>query len=370
MDENKVIDQISKTLEEGVEKDIATLKDELADTQAELKSLKGTKAKANGAHKKAIVSLVKSVLVNGENFQQAKAKALTEGTDGQGGEFVFDEFEKDVLQVINEEPVLNEVKMYNTNGDVLKLPKYSNGVVTTFEAEGTGGAASQGTTSYITLNIKRAVTNLEISEELMQDSMTIPDIYEIIVRDIGESQANFLARQILQGDGTGDNFLGIYNAPGVNEVVLDAGKTSVKDLGDSDLVATMTAAKRKFKKNKANLAWVMSEYVFGVIASIKTTTGQYLYPEMRNETPTLLGRKVILSDQSTVQDASEDGASTPFLIFGDLKYFALAKNNGLEIETGYVNDNFNRSIKTVRSKSRVAGEITYPEAFTRVVTAA
>jgi hypothetical protein len=59
----------------------------------------------------------------------------------------------------------------------------------------------------------------------------------------------------------------------------------------------------------------MSEYVAGVIMNIRTTTGMYLYPEMREAVPTLRGRKVILSDLAPVQDATEDLVDTSFLIF-------------------------------------------------------
>lgn len=59
-----------------------------------------------------------------------------------------------------------------------------------------------------------------------------------------------------------------------------------------------------------------------------------------------------------------------FLIFWDFKYFTIARNKWIEIESWYVNDNFNKSIKTVRAKQRIWASITYAEAFTKATTAA
>jgi len=66
-------------------------------------------------------------------------KAMNEGTDTEGAELVFDYFEKTVLTIMNEEPLLREFKIYNVSKtDKVKLPKYTNGVITTFEDELSG----------------------------------------------------------------------------------------------------------------------------------------------------------------------------------------------------------------------------------------
>jgi len=352
------------------EKTIEALSKEVEVLKEAKKSFTSKKEIADN-YQNTICDVVREVSLKGLTFEQAKVKAFNEGTDWEGAEFVFDQFEKDVLNVVNEETLLKEVKLYTTPWDNLKLPKYTNGVITTFEAEGNWATASQGSTGFVRIDIKRAVSSVNITEEVLRDAMTWPDLYELIVRDIGESQSEFLVNQILNWDGTGENFMGILNHPLVGKVQLPTGSVSARDfLTDNDITDIVVRAKRKFKKNKKNLAFVMSEYICWVLMNITTTAGAYLYPELRRETPTLRGRKVILSDFAPMQDWTEDLPNSPFLIFGDMKYFALAKNQGLEIDTWYINDNFNNGIKTIRAKQRIGWELTFPEAFTVWVTAA
>jgi len=44
-----------------------------------------------------------------------------------------------------------------------------------------------------------------------------------------------------------------------------------------------------------------------------------------SENPKLFGISVITSDYAPIQDASEDVAGSDFLLFGNFKYFALAR---------------------------------------------
>lgn len=309
-------DKITK-VNKGLDEKLEWVSNQLKDIETEIETVKTNqktiKSKEDNSYKEKMVNLVKEVVIKWRNFEDAKAKIMQEDTNWSGWEFVFDLFQRDVLQVINEEELLKELKQYTITWDRLKVPKYTNWVVTTFENEWVWASASEWVTEYINIDIKRAVSRLDISEELLQDSMTIPDIYATIIKDIWESQSDFLVNQIIKGDWTWNNFTWVLTESWVNQIQLETWKVSVKDLWDSDITDIITKAKMKFKKNKKNLIFVMSLYVLWVIQNMRTTTWMWLYPEARQNMPMLRWIRIVLSDQAPVQDATEDLPDTRFL---------------------------------------------------------
>jgi HK97 family phage major capsid protein len=68
----------------------------------------------------------------------------------------------------------------------------------------------------------------------------------------------------------------------------------------------VTKAKRKYKRNKKQIKWYMGQYSFDKIMALKTLDGYPLYPEMRQDTPKLMGYEIVLTDEGFVQDSTED----------------------------------------------------------------
>ena len=139
-----------------------------------------------------------------------------------------------------------------------------------------------------------------MSEELLDDTMTTPDLYNLIVEFIAESQAEFLEKEILIG--TGD-VKGVLVNASINKIYLGSGKTSA-DIDDDVLVDVITTSARKYKRRKANVKFYMSQYVYGKLKALITTDGYPLYPSLRDANPTLLGYKVELSDVGFVQNTA------------------------------------------------------------------
>lgn len=161
--------------------------------------------------KTAIVGIIKDVWKNGadvgENvFKQivkTHIKTMGEGDALEGAEFVFDQFEKDVLKVINTFSLVNFVKILNiVKGDKVNLPKVTNGITTAYVAEHGTPTATEPVTSFVTVDIFKAVTLTNFSDELLDDAMTIPDLYDLLVELIGESQGEFLEGEIISGAGS------------------------------------------------------------------------------------------------------------------------------------------------------------------------
>lgn len=388
--EQETIEQITKGMTDAVEKALPELvektvnakikeiadesKEEVEEIKEEVKNLKmnamATKTLDSNFQKEAVVKIFKEVMNNNitteKGFNDATErvlKTMTEGTATEGAELVFDQFEADVLRVINTFDILADVKILPlAKGDKVSLPKATNGITTYFVDEGddiTG--VTKPATAFVTIDIAKAMTLTDMTQELLDDTMTAPDLYNLIVEFIGESQGEFLERQILIGTGS---VKGVLVNASVNKVFLGSGNTA-EDISDTTIIDVITKAARKFKKG-GKCKFYMSQYVFGKVKALLTTDGYPVYPEMRSATPSIMGYPVVMSDVWFVQNSTEDIAGGITMLFGDLSYFTLARRKGITIERGYYGDNWAKGIQSIKSNSRYGGCATFPEAFTIV----
>jgi len=351
--------------------------------KAEIKSLavanKFTDKAKDMFTKTAVVSIIKDVLKHNitsesafKSIVDANIKTMTEGTATEGAELVFDQFEQSVQMVLNTFDLVSLVKIIPiAKGDKLNLPKVTNGITTAYVTETNAPSASEPDTAFITIDIVKAMTLTHFTEELLEDTMTIPDLYDMIVQTVAESQGAFLEKQILAGTGGSTAVEGLLTNASVLSVQLSTASHRASNISDANIVDVYTKALRKYKRNRANLRWITSQYVLGKLQALKTTDGYPLYPELRGESPTLFGHAVILTDDSSIaQDLAGDVAAKPTIIFGDLSYFVLVRRKGLTLERGYINANWASNIISLKSVSRFGGKATFGEAFVKLLNAA
>lgn len=383
----KALEQITESVEkalptvvsEAVEAKFAQLSEKSAadidEIKTELKKYslaqKQTSVVKEAFTQTAMVSIMKRVWNENASTEQAfksivdsEMKTMNEGTATEGAEMVFDQFERDILKVINTYGVVNSVKMLTlAKGDKVSLPKATNGITTAYVAEQGTPTASDAVTGFVTIDIYKAVSLVDMTDELMSDAMTVPDLYNLIVEFIGESQAEFLENEILNGTGS-SAIEGILVNSDINEVVLAAGQKA-GDIDDDTITAIITKALMKYKRRSVNIRWTMSQYVYGKLRQIKTTDGYPLYPELRNMAdPRLEGYKVEISDKFPVQNSAADVANAITLLFGDMKYFTLVRRKNLMLERGYYGNNWRDGIQSLKGTARMGGKCTFGEAFT------
>lgn len=383
------MENLEKTVQEALERNLPEVVDAVmtkklseleAKSASEMEEIKSELKKMNHANKTfaenggadfakkaAVVAIFKDVVNNNvtseKGFYDVVAKQvkafMDEWTATEWAELVFDQFEKDVLRVINTFDLLSDVKILPiAKGDKVSLPKATNGITTYWTAEGVAYTGSQAVTAFVNIDIAKATTLTDMSEELLDDTMTVPDLYDLIVEFIGESQGQFLETEILTGTGS---VKGILVNASVNKVALAATKRA-SDITDTVLVDVITEAAMKFKRG--NLKFRMSQYVAGKIKALKTTDGYPLYPEMRSATPTLMWAPVKISDVGFVQNLAGDVANGVLLAYGDFTYFTLARRKGLTVERGYYGDQWKQDIQSLKSNTRYWGTLTFPEAIT------
>ena len=295
-----------------------------------------------------------------------KIEALNTVDTWSGKELVFDQFQKDILRVMNEFEIIKHLNFITLkSGDRITLPKVTNGITTAYVDQGAKWDSSQPKFENITINVKKTFSAVNITEE-MQDNMTSIDIYNLIVEMIWESQAEFLENEVLNWDWS--NITWISNLTKAKVVRL--AENTVNSINDDTIIDTQTVLKSKYKKNW-KVWFIMNEYVLGILRKLRTSDWTRLYPDLRGANPSIDGYPVIVSDLAwAIKEKSEDWADKVVMLFWNLKYFQMVRRKELWAERGYINDNFLKGIETIKANQRFGWAATVEEAFVVVKTKA
>ena len=244
--------------------------------------------------------------------------ALQEGTDSEGGYLVPDEFERTLVEALEEENVFRTLAhVIRTSSGDRKIPVVaSKGSASWVDEEG-AYQESDDAFSQVSIGAYKLGTMIKVSEELLADSVFDLEAYisKEFARRIGAREEE----SFFNGDGKGKP-LGILAATGGAEVgVTAASATAITADEVIDLFYSLKAPYRK------NAVWVLNDATVKQIRKLKDSTGQYLWqPSLVAGTPdTILGRPVKTSAFMPVAAA---GAKT--IAFGDFKYYWIADRQG------------------------------------------
>ena len=244
--------------------------------------------------------------------------ALQEGTDSEGGYLVPDEFERTLVEALEEENVFRTLAhVIRTSSGDRKIPVVaSKGSASWVDEEG-AYQESDDAFSQVSIGAYKLGTMIKVSEELLADSVFDLEAYisKEFARRIGAREEE----SFFNGDGKGKP-LGILAAAGGAEVgVTAASATAITADEVIDLFYSLKAPYRK------NAVWVLNDATVKQIRKLKDTTGQYLWqPSLVAGTPdTILGRPV---KTSAFMPTAAAGAKT--IAFGDFKYYWIADRQG------------------------------------------
>lgn len=244
--------------------------------------------------------------------------ALQEGTDSEGGYLVPDEFERTLVEALEEENVFRTLAhVIRTSSGDRKIPVVaSKGSASWVDEEG-AYQESDDAFSQVSIGAYKLGTMIKVSEELLADSVFDLEAYisKEFARRIGAREEE----SFFSGDGKGKP-LGILAAAGGAEVgVTAASATAITADEVIDLFYSLKAPYRK------NAVWLLNDATVKQIRKLKDSTGQYLWqPSLVAGTPdTILGRPV---KTSAFMPTAAAGAKT--IAFGDFKYYWIADRQG------------------------------------------
>lgn len=291
------------------------------------------------------------------NMMRSKApmpsvvNALQIGTDSEGGYLVPDEYERTLVEALEEENIFRQLaKVIQTSSGDRKIPVVaSKGTASWIDEEG-AYTESDDSFGQVSIGAYKLGTMIKVSEELLNDSVF--DLESYIAREFARRIGTKEEEAFFTGDGTGKP-LGILAASGGAETGVTA--ASATAVTADELMDLFYSLKSPYRKNAV---WILNDSTIKAIRKLKDNNGQYLWqPSLVAGTPdTILGRPV---KTSAYMPAIAAGAKT--IAFGDFSYYWIADRQGRSFKR--LNELYaaNGQVGFLASQ-RVDGKMILPEA--------
>ena len=248
----------------------------------------------------------------------AVTNALQVGTDSEGGYLVPDEYERTLVEALEEENIFRQMaKVIKTSSGDRKIPVVaSKGTASWIDEEG-AIPESDDVFGQVSIGAYKLGTMIKVSEELLNDSVF--DLQSYISREFARRIGAKEEEAFFTGDGKGKP-LGVLAATGGAETgVTAASATAVTADELMDLYYSLKSPYRK------KAVWVLNDSTIKAIRKLKDNNGQYLWqPSLTAGAPDMiLGRPIKTSAYMPVIAA---GAKT--IAFGDFSYYWIADRQG------------------------------------------
>jgi HK97 family phage major capsid protein len=355
----KTINSATKTELEALKSELTTLvgKNDNADLKTAIAKLEGTiegmkeaKIVGEGTFKNIGDAIFKAYSDNIDKIKGNSggvidlnvkvAGTMTIGGNYSGGVIALTELEQGVTRIVRRAPFLRQI----VNAGVT-LSKYITYIE---QANPDGGADMTGegvlkNQADFDLVERQAVTQkvtafIKVSKEMIQD---LPFMQREINTELMELVALKLDSQILSGDGIGNNLVGILQ----NAVAWTAGTFALSVVLPNELdvlrVAIQQVEVALFQVNYI----VMHPTDIAKFDVNKTSTGEYTQPMIYTD---LNGVK----RYNGIEIISNTGIAVGTFLVGDFTKSNLRIREEMNIQVGFVNDDFTKNLFTVLAEAR------------------
>lgn len=244
--------------------------------------------------------------------------ALETGKDSEGGYLVPDEYERTLVEALEEENIFRSMaKIINTASGDRKIPMVATkGTASWIDEEG-AYLESDDSFGMISIGAYKLGTMIKVSEELLNDSVFKLEDY--IAKEFARRIGNKEEEAFFNGDGAGKP-LGVLAENGGAQVGVTAASASAITADElMDLFYSLNAPYRR------SAVWTMNDATIKGIRKLKDNNGQYLWqPSLVANTPdTLLGRPIKTSAYMPTM-----ATAAKAIAFGDFKYYWIADRQG------------------------------------------
>ena len=244
--------------------------------------------------------------------------ALQVGTDSEGGYLVPDEFERTLVEALQEENLFRQLAtIITTSSGDRKIPVVaSKGTASWVDEEGTI-PESDDAFGQVSIGAYKLATMIKVSEELLSDSVFNLERY--IAKEFGRRIGAKEEEAFFVGDGTGKP-TGIFHSTGGAGVGVTAASASAISIDEiMDLFYSLKSPYRK------NAAFVTNDATIKAIRKLKDGNGQYLWqPSVTAGQPdSLLNRPLKTSAYVPVI-----ASAAKTIAFGDFSYYWVADRQG------------------------------------------
>ncbi|MGN1223643.1 MAG: phage major capsid protein [Ruminococcus sp.] len=272
------------------------------------------------------------------------------GTDSEGGYLCPDEFEKKLIESLEEENIFRQLAtVIQTSSGDRKIPIVTSKGEAVWMDEEEAYSLSDDVFGQASLSAYKVGTAIKISEELLNDSaFDLPSyIAKEFARRVGakEEEAFFV------GDGKGKP-TGIFaDAGGAEDGVTTSGAAITFD----DIMELFYSLKSPYRKKAV---WVMNDTTVKALRKLKDNTGNYIWnPSVQAGVPDMILNRPYYT--SSYVPTLEAGSKA--IAFGDFKYYWIGDRQGRTFKR--LNEVFamNGQVGFIASQ-RVDGRLILPEA--------
>ena len=303
--------------------------------------------RASDEYKKAFWNVMRS-----KNPHYDVVNALQIGTDSEGGYLVPDEFERTLVQALEEENIFRKLaKIIQTSSGDRKIPVVTTHGSASWLDEEEIYPESDEVFGQTSIGAYKLGTFIKVSDELLNDSVF--DLQSYISTEFARRIGSKEEEAFFVGDGSGKP-TGIFAAVGGAQLGVTA--ASATAITVDEILDLFYSLKSPYRKKAV---FVMNDSTVKAIRKLKDGQGQYLWqPSLTAGTPdTILNRPVYTS---SYVPAIEAGAKT--IAFGDFGYYWIADRQGRSFKR--LNELFATTGQVgFMATQRVDGKLILPEAI-------
>ena len=244
--------------------------------------------------------------------------ALQVGTDSEGGYLVPDEYERTLIEALEDQNIFRQLAhvIHTSSGD-RKIPVVASKGTASWIDEEAQYPESDDAFGQVSIGAYKLATMIKISEELLNDSVF--DMRAYIAKEFARRIGAAEEEAFFTGNGTGKP-LGILAATGGAETGVTA--AAVDKITMDEVIDLFYSLRAPYRRNAV---FIMNDATVKALRKLKDGQGQYLWqPSITAGTPdTILNRPVYTSG---FMPTLATGNKT--ILFGDLGYYWVADREG------------------------------------------
>ena len=291
--------------------------------------------RASDEYKKAMLDALRS------NFKRV-SNVLQEGVDADGGYLVPEEYDRRLIDVLDEENIMRRLATRITTSGEHKINIAATKPAAAWIEEGGALTFGDATFDQILMDAHKLHVAIKVTEELLYDNAFHLESY--ILTQFGKALANAEEDAFLNGDGSGKP-LGLFAETGGGQVA-----NTVSAIKADDMIDLVYALKRPYRKSAG---FIINDKNLAVIRKLKDANQAYIWQPsyQAGEPDRILGYPVYTS-----AFAPEDKIS-----FGDYSYYNIGDRGSRSFSELRELFAGNGMIGYV-AKERVDGKLILPEA--------
>ena len=277
--------------------------------QPKEKEKRGT---ATDAYKTAFWNMVRAKTMSYEIHN-----ALKIGEDDHGGYLAPDEFERTLVEALEEQNIFRQfAHVITTSSGDRKIPVVASKGTASWIDEEAAFPESDDTFGMLSIGAFKLATTIKVSDELLHDSVF--DVASYIAKEFARRIGAAEEEAFFTGNGTGRP-TGILNATGGAETGVTSAGANISFDDVIDLYYSLRSPYRR------NAVFMMNDSTVRALRKLKNGSGDYLWqPSVTAGTPdTILNRPVYTS---SYMPTVASGAKS--ILFGDLSYYWIADREG------------------------------------------